>query len=73
MNNPMQFLMQLMANGSNPQQTMQNMIKNNPQFNAIMNQQKQSGMSMEDFVRNYAKQNNIDINPMIEFLKRRGK
>lgn len=70
MNNPMQFLMQLMANGSNPQQTMQNMIKNNPQFNAIMNQQKQSGMSMEDFVRNYAKQNNIDIEPMLKMLRK---
>ena len=72
MNNPMQILMQLMSSGSNPQSMMQNMIKNNPQFNAILNQQKQSGMSMEQFVRNFAKQNNIDINPMIDFMKRRG-
>ena len=70
MNNPMQTLMQLMSSGSNPQAMMQNMMKNNPQFNAILNQQKQSGMSMEQFVRNFAKQNNIDIEPMLKMLRK---
>ena len=71
-NNPMQFLMQMMSGGANPQQIVQNFIRQNPQFNALLNQQKQSGMSMEQFVRQYAKQNNIDINPMLDMLKKNG-
>lgn len=67
----MQILMQMMASG-NPQQMMQNMARQNPQINAILNQQKQSGMSMEQFTRQYAKQNNIDIDSMINAMKRRG-
>ena len=69
--NPMQILMQLMSSG-NPQQMMQNMARQNPQINAILNQQRQSGMSMEQFTRQYAKQNNIDINPMLNAMKQRG-
>lgn len=67
----MQILMQMMSSG-NPQQMMQNMVRQNPQINAILNQQKQSGMSMEQFTRQYAKQNNIDLNPMINAMKQRG-
>jgi len=69
--NPMNILMQLMAGGGNPQQMVQNMMRQNPQVNAIFNQQKQSGMTMEQFARQYAKQNNIDINQMVDFLKQR--
>lgn len=72
MNNPMQFLMQVMPSGKNPQQIVQGMMKQNPQFNAMLNQQRQSGMSMEQFVRQYAKQNNIDINPMLNMLRNNG-
>lgn len=68
---PMNILMQLMAGGGNPQQMVQNMMRQNPQVNAIFNQQKQSGMTMEQFARQYAKQNNIDINQMVDFLKQR--
>ena len=69
--NPMQILMQLMAS-KNPQQMMENMMRQNPQVNAIMNQQRQSGMSMEQYARQFAKQNNIDIEQMINTLKQRG-
>lgn len=71
-NNPIAFLSQLMSNGNNPQQIIENYIRQNPQVNAILNQQKQSGMSMEQYVRQYASQNNIDINPMIKTLQQRG-
>ena len=70
--NPMQFLMQLMASGNNPQQIVQNMMRQNPQFNAMLNQQKQSGMTMEQFARQYAKQNNIDIDSMANMLRNSG-
>ena len=69
--NPMQILMQLMSSGGNPQVMLQNMARQNPQFNALLNQQKNSGMSMEQFTRQYAKQNNFDIEPMLNMLRRR--
>lgn len=61
-----------MMSSGNPQQMMQNMMAQNPQINAILNQQKQSGMSMEQFTRQFAKQKNIDLNPMINAMKQRG-
>lgn len=70
--NPMQILMQMMSSGANPQQIVQNVIQKNPQMNAVLNQARQSGMPMKDYVMNYAKQNNIDINPMLNALKQRG-
>ena len=70
--NPMQVLMQMLSSGGNLQQIVQNVARQNPQFNALLNQQKQSGMSMEQFVRQYAKQNNVDINPMVNMLRKNG-
>ena len=67
----MQILTQMMS-GGNPQQMLQNAMKNNPQLGAILNQQKQSGLSMEQYVRQIAKQQNVDINPMVNFLRQRG-
>lgn len=69
--NPMQILMQMMS-GGNPQQMLQSAMQNNPQLRAILNQQKQSGMSMEQYVRQLAQQNGVDINPMVSFLNQRG-
>ena len=68
----MQFLMQMLSNGSNPQQIMQNMIQNNPQMNAVLNQVRNSGMSMEQYARQYARQNNINIDQMLNTLKQKG-
>ena len=70
--NPMQFLMQMMANGGNPQQILQNMMQNNPQMRGIFNQAKNSGLSMEQYARQYAKQNGIDIEQMINNMKKMG-
>lgn len=69
--NPMQIL-QMMMQGGNPQAFMQNILKQNPQMNAIFNQQKNSGLSMEQYARQYAKQNNIDINQYINNMKQMG-
>ena len=69
--NPMQILMQMMS-GGNPQAMLQNAVKQNPQLQAVLNQQKQSGMSMEQYVRQLAQQNGVDINPMVQFLRQRG-
>lgn len=72
MNNPMQILSRILSGGGNPQQMVQSLIQKNPQFNALLNQQKQSGMTMEQFVRQYAQQKGIDINPMLDMVKKRG-
>jgi len=69
--NPMQIMQMMMKNG-NPQQYMQNIVRQNPQINAIFNQQKQSGMSMEQYARQYAKQNNINIDQYINNMKQMG-
>lgn len=69
--NPMNILMQMMS-GGNPQVMLQNAMKQNPQLQAILNQQKQSGMSMEQYVRQVAKQQNVDIEPMLNMLRQRG-
>lgn len=70
--NPMQMLTQMLMMGNNPQQAMQNLMQRNPQFQAMVNQVHSSGMSMKDYALNYAKQNNIDINPLINMLSNRG-
>ena len=64
--NRMNMLMSLLS--GNPQQIMQS----NPQFNAILNQARQSGMSMKEFTMQYAKQNGIDINSLINAMQQRG-
>lgn len=69
---PMEFLMQVLGSGGNPQQLAESLMMKNPQFKAAMNQQKQSGMSRKEYVMNYAKQNNIDIQPMLNMLTQMG-
>lgn len=71
-NNPMNALMQMMSSGGNPQQIVQKLMQNNPKFNSIMNQVKNSGMTTEQYARQYAKQNGIDINQMINYIKKMG-
>ena len=64
------MILQLLSSG-NPQQAVQNLMKQNPQFNAVLNQAKQSG-SIEQYVRQYAQQNNIDLEPILNTLRQRG-
>ncbi len=70
MNNQMQVLgqlMQLVKTGGNPQQFMMNVLNQNPQAKAMFQMAQKSGY-MEQFVRQYAQQNNIDIQPMIDMF-----
>lgn len=48
------------------------MVSNNPQAQAIFNQMRQSGMSPKQFVMQYAKQNNINIQPYLNMMKNKG-
>ena len=72
MNNPVQVLMQLMQMGNNPNAIVQNAIRQNPQFCFILNQMQTSGLSPQQYVMQYAKQMNIDIQPLISMLNQNG-
>lgn len=67
-NNIINFILQTMTSGINPQQ----LIQQNPQMQILMNQMQQSGMNMRDFTMQYAKQNNINLEPIIQQLNQRG-
>ena len=70
--NPMNILMQLMSMGQNPQQITNQILSQNPQLKVVFNQMQQSGMSTKDYVMQYAKQNNIDIRPMLDMFNQKG-
>jgi len=71
MNNNMN-IMQMLMSGMNPNAIIQNIIQSNPQAQIILNQMKQSGMNPQQYVMQLAKQNNVDLNPMLNMLKQRG-
>lgn len=70
--NPIQMIMQMMATGNNPNQIVQQIMRNNPQANAIVNQMRQSGLPPKQFLEQYAKQNNVNLQPIINLLSQRG-
>lgn len=72
MNIDMNLLMNLLTSGNNPEQMVEEMVKNNPNANAVLQQARQSGMSMKDFTLNYAKRNNINIQPLLNMMSKRG-
>ena len=70
--NPMMAIMQMMSRGGNPQQILQSIIAQNPQAQVIINQMKQSGMIPQQFATQYAKQNNIDLNQVVQNMRNMG-
>lgn len=72
MNNIINMITQIMMNGQNPNQIVQQMLQQNPQAQVLFNQMQQSGMSMKDFTMQYARQNNINLQPIISTLNQRG-
>ena len=76
-NDQLGYLMGLIRSGKNPQQIMQ-MVNSNPQlqaglqqFNNIVGQMRQSG-NPKQFVMQLAKQQNIDIQPMLAMFQQMG-
>lgn len=65
-------LLQSLSVVQNPNQILQNYARQNPQINIILNQMQSSGMSPKQYVMQYAKQNNVDIRPLINMLSQRG-
>lgn len=72
MNNIINFVLQAMSGNTNPNQVIQQMLQQNPQAQPFINQMQQSGMNPKDFVLQFARQNNIDLSPIISQLNQRG-
>ena len=72
MNNIANNILQIITNGQNPNQVIQQMVSQNPQAQVLLNQMQQSGMSVKDFTLQYAKQNNINIQPILNTLHQKG-
>lgn len=70
--NPMNMLMQMLSMGNNPQQIIQNMMMQNPEIRTAFNQMQQSGMTPQQYAMQYAKQNNINIQPLVNVMNQRG-
>lgn len=71
-NNVLNIFNQLISGGQNPQQIINNILMQNPQYKMIFNQIQSSGLSMKDYVLQYAKQNQIDIQPMLNLMQQKG-
>lgn len=65
-------IMQMLMSGMNPNMIMQNVLKSNPQAQVVLNQMQQSGMNPQQYVQQLARQNNIDLNPMLNMLRQSG-
>lgn len=68
MNSIINQILQMVSNGVNPQQ----LIQQNPQAQILFNQMQQSGMNIKDFTLQFARQNNINIQPILQQLNQRG-
>ena len=66
-NNILNELMQIIQMGKNPQQFMMSVLNVNPEEQALFDKAQKSG-NMEQFVRNLAKENNIDIQPFLNMF-----
>lgn len=63
--NPLGMFQQFLSMGPNPQVVEQMIFQQNPQFQVLANQMRQSGLSPVQFVMQYARQNNINVQPNI--------
>lgn len=60
-NNPLNIFKSFMTLGSNPQQIQNLLLQQNPQLKILLTQMKQSNLSPIQFVMQYARQNNIQV------------
>lgn len=71
-NNIVNLIMQMLTNGQNPNQVVEQVINKNQEAQVLFNQMKQSGMSIKDFTLQYARQNNINIEEILNGLSQKG-
>ena len=71
-NNSLNTFMSLLSMGNNPNQIISNIINQNPNLQVPLNQMQQSGLTPRDYVLQFARQNNIDLNPYFSVLNNLG-
>lgn len=71
-NNIVNTILQVMSSGQSPEQLITQILQQNPQAQTLFNQMQQSGMSIKDFTIQYAKQNNINLPPILNMLSQKG-
>lgn len=67
-----QTIMQIIQSGNNPEMLINSMANQNPQIRALLNQKQQSNMSWKDLTLQLAKQNNVNITPILQGLQHNG-
>lgn len=72
MNQLINNVLQMLSVNQNPNQIIQQAIQRNPQAQIMFNQMQQSGMSVKDFTLQYARQNNINLQPILQTLSQKG-
>lgn len=66
--NPIQFI-QMVKNGGNPQQMLNQMAQNNPQAQQVLNaMQGKTPAEMKEYTENLAKERGVDLNQLINQL-----
>lgn len=71
-NNPLNELMNFINGGGNPQQIIQ-MMQQNPNFNAMMQQIQSTGKSPKELVMQVAKERGIDQSQIEQFINKMGR
>ena len=71
-NNVLNIFNQLLNSGNNPQQILNNVLMQNPNYQMVFNQIRSSGLSIKDYVIQYARQNNIDLQPIFNLVNQKG-
>ena len=69
MNNPMLNLIKQMKNAKNPKDLMMAMVKQNPQFNQMMQMANQSGKTYEELFYEMANKQGVDPNEILNILR----
>ena len=72
MNQLINNILQMLSVNQNPNQIIQQALQQNPQAQIMFNQMQQSGMNARDFTLQYARQNNINLQPILNVLSQRG-
>ena len=67
-NNPFISILQKMSMSNNPNAILESLVRQNPQIDMLFNQVRKSGMSMEQYARQLAKQNNINVDQLLRNL-----
>lgn len=68
----LQNFMSLISKNADPRAITNVLLKNNPRLQSLFNEMKSSGKTEKDFVLNYCKQNNINIEPIISMFRGKG-